>query len=68
MDEFIQQGHQGIKDIRELKKDGEKHIDLFMSKSKEQQDSFNSELNSLKENYLREISNLESENQEGWKL
>lgn len=64
MDEFIQQGYQGIKDIRELKKDGEKHIGLFMSKSKEQQDSFNSELNSLKESYLREISNLESENQE----
>lgn len=64
MDEFIQQGHQGIKDIRELKKDGEKHIEFFVSKSKEQQELFNEEINSLKEKYLNENYNMESENKE----
>lgn len=64
MDEFIQQGHQGIKDIRELKKDGERHIEFFVSKSKEQQELFNEEINSLKEKYLNENYNMESENKE----
>lgn len=64
MDELIQQGREGIRDINELKKKGEKSIDNFIDDSKERQRNLDRDLDNIKSEYLNKIAKFEEQNRE----